>query len=81
MIAVAIDAGQALAEVVTSTGPIGTLLVWGYFRFKSRFDVLDREIQRLHARDNALDERVRDLERRVPTIPPVAPVPSHPAEA
>ncbi len=72
------DAETALAELITSTGPLSGLIVavfvWMRAELRRRFEHLEASIEKLQQSDASLERRVAALEldiaRRIPTIPP-----------
>lgn len=78
------DQWSVIGELLTTTGPLGTLLLAVALMIRTelrkRFDQLDGAIRDNTERFEKLADRVNDLERRHPTLPPVA-LHSTPAEA
>lgn len=70
------NAETALAELITSTGPIGSLIValaiYARGELRRQFADVATKLDRLQTRDDEHDRRITELERdrRQPTIPP-----------
>lgn len=71
------DQWSVVAEIVTSTGPVGTLVIAAAVvlrgELRRRFDRVDDAIARLEEKDASIEARVVELERRA-TWPPSQPV-------